>query len=139
MNINDRPLLRLLLNIRKNLPSSNLFYYIYFSFKYYGLILATQNLKGFESKKYNITSIYSILSKFLLFDSSFFIISKYYQYVSLIILLFILSLIIYFLTIFYRLKSSKRKKSEEIKLNKFLRNFPNFKTEVKIFTYIILT
>ncbi len=139
MNVNDRPYLMLLLNIRQNFPSSKLFYYIYFSFKYYGLILATQNLRGFESKKYNITSIYSILSKFLLFDSSFFIISKYYQYVSLIILLFILSVLIYFLTIFYRLKSSKRKKSEEIKLNKFLRNFPNFKTEVKIFTYIIVT
>ena len=84
-NIQERAYLKLLLNIRKNLPSSKLFYFVYFFIKYYSLILSTQSIRKFESKENNITSLYSLLSKLLLFDSSFHIISKHYQYLCIFI------------------------------------------------------
>ncbi len=87
--MNDNIYFKVIFNIRKNLPSSKVFYFIYFSIKFLGLILATQNLKGFESKDNKITSVYTILSKFLLFDSSFNIISRKYQLVCIIIFIFI--------------------------------------------------
>ena len=58
--MNDRFLLKTFIHIKKSFPSSTIFYYIYFSFKLLGFILATQNLKGYESKDNNITSVYSI-------------------------------------------------------------------------------
>ena len=123
------------MNIRKNLPSSKLFYFIYFSIKYYSLILSTQNLRKFESKENNITSLYSLLSKLLLFDSSFHIISKYYQYLCISILIILFALILYFLSIFFRLKYLYKNeiKNEEIKLNKFIGKLFNIKNEIKYF------
>ena len=127
------------MNIRKNLPSSKLFYFIYFSIKYYSLILSTQNLRKFESKENNITSLYSLLSKLLLFDSSFHIISKYYQYLCISILIILFALILYFLSIFFRLKYLYKNeiKNEEIKLNKFIGKLFNIKNEIKYFVWII--
>ena len=112
--INDRIYLKLILNIRKNIPSSKIFYYIYFLFKYVGLILATQNLMEFESKKYNITSLYSLLSKLLLFDSSFNAISNSYQYICIIILVLIISFDLYFIFIYIRLRKISIKISIEV-------------------------
>ncbi len=138
--INDRINLKLILNIRKNIPSSKIFYYIYFIFKYVGLILATQNLRDFESKKYNITSLYSLLSKILLFDSSFNAISNYYQYICIIILVLILSFDLYFLFIYIRLRKISLYTSSiiDIKLNKYLNQFPYFKQELKVFSWILI-
>ena len=138
--INDRIYLKLILNIRKNIPSSKIFYYIYFLFKYFGLILATQNLREYESKKYNITSLYSLFSKILLFDSSFNIISNSYQYICIIILILILSYDLFFLLIYIRLRNISINTSSivEMKLNKYLNKYPYFKKELKIFSWILI-
>ncbi len=104
--MNDKAYFILMFNFRKNLPSFSAFYYIYFSFKFIGLILTTQNLREYESNNNKITSLYSILSKFLLFDSSFIYISKYYQYICIIIFILSLLIVIYFLFIYFFLNKS---------------------------------
>ena len=140
MNHNDKTFVKLILNIRINLPSSKAFYYLYFTLKYFSLILATQNLRGFESKKYKITSVYSILSKLLLFDSSFSIISNYYQYICIVLLVFLVSFCLYFFYIFIKLKKVNKSKIKEdkIQLNKFLGQGKYIKEELKLFTYILI-
>ena len=72
-------------------------------------------------------------SKLLLFDSSFHIISKYYQYLCISILIILFALILYFLSIFFRLKYLYKNeiKNEEIKLNKFIGKLFNIKNKIK--------
>ena len=101
--MNDRFFLKSFIHMKKNFPSSIMFYYIYFSFKLLGFVLATQNLKGYESKDNNITSVYSIFSKFLLFDSSFSIISNYYEYICIIIFLSLIFIFIFLVFVFFRM------------------------------------
>ena len=138
--MNDRPFFILFFNIRKNLPSYPTFYFIYFSLKFNGLILATQNLKDYESKNNKILSIYSVLSKFLLFHSSFIFVSKYYQLICILIFIFSILLIIYFLFIFFSLNKiySHLKNKEDFNLIKYYDNTKNMKLELKILTYIFL-
>ena len=128
----------LIFNIRKNFPSSLNFYYIYFTLKFIGLILATQNLKGYESKDNRITSIYSILSKFLLFNSSFFLISHNYQFICTFIFIVSTLLFMYFILIYYRLNNIyiDLKSKEDFNLIKYYDNTKFIKKEIKIFTYI---
>ena len=136
----DRTFIILIFNIRKNLPSSSKFYYIYFALKFIGLILTTQNLKDYESKNNKITSIHSILSKFSLFDSSFYIISKYYQLICIIIFTLIILFILYFILIYYRLKNIyiNLKSKEDFNLIKYYDITKYIKIEIKIFTYIFI-
>ena len=138
--MNDRAYFILIFYFRKNLPSFTTFYYIYFSFKFIGLILATQNLREYESSNNKITSLYSILSKVLLFDSSFIYISKYYNYICFIIFLLSIFLIMYFLIIFFRLKKTyiKFKKRDDFNHIKYLDNLKNIKLELKIFIYFLI-
>ena len=140
MNSKDKTYLKIILTIRMNLPSSKAFYFLYFSLKYFSLILATQNLRGFESTKNKITSLYSILSKLLLFDSSFNIISNHYQYICIILLGLLISFFLYFFSIFFRLKriNENKVKDENIQLNKFLNQGVAIKKEIRIFSYILI-
>ena len=132
----DRTCFMLIFNIRKNFPSSLNFYYIYFALKFIGLILATQNLKGYESKDNRITSIYSILSKFLLFNSSFFLISHNYQFICTFIFIVSTLLFMYFILIYYRLNNIyiDLKSKEDFNLIKYYDNTKFIKKEIKIFT-----
>ncbi len=137
--MNDRFFLKSFIHMKKNFPSSIIFYYIYFSFKLLGFVLATQNLKGYESKDNNITSLYSILSKFLLFDSSFSLISIYYEYICIIIFLILIIIYIYLVLIFFRMKKNyiSIEKRKDYHLLKYFGNSPYIKKEIKIITYHI--
>ena len=136
----ERTSIILIFNIRKNLPSSSNFYYLYFTLKFIGLILATQNLKEYESKTNNITSIYSILSKFLLFNSSFFLISKNYQLICIIVFSVSTLLFMYLVFIYYRLNNIyiNLKSKEDYNLIKYYDITKYIKKEIKIFTYICI-
>ena len=138
--MNDRFLLKTFIHIKKSFPSSTIFYYIYFSFKLLGFILATQNLKGYESKDNNITSVYSIFSKFLLFDSSFSIISNYYEYICIIIFLFLIFIFIFLVFVFFRMKNNylNIEKRKDYHLIKFFGKNSNIKKEIKRITYLII-
>ena len=136
----DRYYIKIFINFRKYLPTSLTFYYIYFFFKLLGYILANQNLKGYESKDNNITSLYSILSKFLLFDSSFNLISIYYQYICIIIFIIFIILCFYLFLLFLNLRNLfyNLEKREDIQLIKYLGKTKYLKLKIKILTYIIV-
>ena len=138
--MNDRAFFILIFNIRKNLPSLITFYFIYFLLKFNGLILATQNLKDYESKNNKIISIYTVLSKFLLFNYSFLFLSKNYQIICIIIFIFLLILIIYFLSIYFSLNKIyiHLTTKEDFNLIKYYDKTKNIKLELKILTYIFL-
>ncbi len=138
--MNDRYFLKSFIHMRKNFPRSIIFYYIYFSFKLLGFVLATQNLKGYESKDNNITSLYSILSKFLLFDSSFSVISNNYEYICIIIFLILIYIYTYLVFIFLRMKKKyvNVEKRKDYHLTKYFGNNLNIKKEIKIITYQII-
>jgi len=133
--------IKIFIHFRKYLPSSITFYYIYFFFKFLGFILANQNLKGYESKDNHITSLYSLLSKFLLFDSSFNIISIHYQYICIIIFIILFILCFNLVLLFLNLRSiySNLVKREDIQLIKYLGKTKFFRIKIKILTYIIVT
>ena len=136
----DRYYLKILIQVRKNLPTSISFYFIYFSFKLLGFILSTQNIQDYESKDNNITSLYSILSKFLFFDSSFNLISKNYQYNCMIIFVLLTLVTIYIIFLFLRLRKNylNFEKRKDFSLMKYLNKQPYFKIEMKIITYVLI-
>ena len=136
-----RAIPKIIYNVRKNLPNNLMFYFIYYTFKLLGFLLCTQNLEEYESKSNNITSFYSIFSKFLLFDSSFNLISFSYQWICLTLFLF-LSLFLLFFFISFRILSSVyniQKNIKESRLTKFLDKTPIIKSLIKIFTYLLVT
>ena len=97
-------LLEMIYLIRTNLPRRRIYYVFYFIFKFVGIILSTTDLRNFESKENNITSVHSILSLLSIFNSSFKIINDEYQIYSFLIFLFSLSVIIYYTIIYLKLK-----------------------------------
>ena len=137
----DRYYIKIFINFRKYLPASLTFYYIYFFFKLLGYILANQNLKGYESKDNHITSLYSILSKFLLFDSSFNLISIYYQYICILIFIILIILCLFIVLLFLNLRNLFKplEKREDIQLIKYFGKTKYLKLKIKILTYIIVT
>ena len=140
--MNDhRAITKIIYNVRKNLPNTLLFYFIYYSYKLLGLLLCTQNLKEYESKSNNITSFYSIFSKLLLFDSSFNIVSFSYQWICLTLFFFLTFFLLFFFISFKTLSSvySIQKDNKESRLTKFLDKTPIIKSFIKIFTYLLVT
>ena len=74
-----------------------MFYIIFFFFKFYGIILTTHNLKGYENKSKGITSISSILSRLSFYNTNFrFIVKSYSEFCIIIFIL----LCIFFIGIF---------------------------------------
>ena len=134
-----RSTIKIMYNFRKNLPNATTFYFIYYNFKLIGIILSTQNLKEYESQSNKITSFYSIFSKLLLFDSSFNIISYSYQWICIMIFIFLISFILFFFITFKTLSRvyNIQKNSNE-RLTKFLDKNPLIKTLIKVFTNLIL-
>ena len=136
----NESLLELIYLIRKSFPRNNLYYFSYFLFKFLGIILSTNNIRNFESKINNITSIHSILKKITIFDSSFKLIDSNYQLISLIIFLICIGIIIYYSIVYLQLKSSFRDSKTLIKYetNKLLSMSDNIEIYIRIITYLVL-
>ena len=95
--ISNEPKFKLIYLFRQLFPTSDLFYIIFFFFKFYGIILTTHNLKGYENKSKGITSISSILSRLSFYNTNFrFIVKSYSEFCIIIFIL----LCIFFIGIF---------------------------------------
>ena len=88
---------KLIYLFRQLFPTNNMFYIIFFFFKFYGIILTTHNLKGYENKSKGITSISSILSRLSFYNTNFrYIVRSYSEFCFIIFLL----LCLFFIGIF---------------------------------------
>ena len=88
---------KLIYLFRQLFPTNNMFYIIFFFFKFYGIILTTHNLKGYENKSKGITSISSILSRLSFYNTNFRYIVRSYSECCFIIFLL---LCLFFIGIF---------------------------------------
>ena len=133
-------LLEMIYLIRTNLPRRRIYYVFYFIFKFIGIILSTTDLRNFESKENNITSVHSILSLLSIFNSSFKIINDEYQIYSFLIFLFSLSVIIYYTIIYLKLKIIFEDSNTFIKdeTNKLLNKTQKIEIHFNIITKIII-
>jgi hypothetical protein len=96
--ISNESKFKLMILFRQLFPTSDMFYIIFFFFKFYGIILTTHNLKGYENKSKGITSISSILSRLSFYNTNFrFIVKSYSEFCLIIFFL----LCLFFIGIFY--------------------------------------
>ena len=106
--IANEPKLKLIFLFRELFPTNNTFYIIFFFFKFYGLILTTHNLKGYENISKGITSVSSIFSRLLFYNTNFRYLIKSYPEICIIIFLiltfFIIGIIIdyHFINLIYK-------------------------------------
>ena len=141
--INKESLLKSIYQFRILFPRSNIFYIVFFFFKFYGLILCTHNIKGLENKSKGITSVSSILSILLIFNSDFSLLNQCYAFICIIIfimlLLLILGILIYYYLISKIYKSVQSKIQLKIKkLVKFYKKgFINY-LKITLFYFILV-
>ena len=126
--------------IRKNFPKKNQYYFAYFFIKFIGLILSTNNLRNFESKSNNITSLYSIISQLCIFNSSLEIINFHYQLISLFIFILCIGIVFYYLILYFHLKKFFFNNSNSIsqQTNKLLNITKFIEIQMKILTKFVL-
>ena len=112
--------MKLIFQFRKLFPTNNIFYIVFFFFKFYGIILCTHNIKGFENKSKGITSVSTVLSRLLFFNTNFRLINNFYSEFSLIIFLLLCLFIIgLFIDFYFILKIYKGVDNEvELKIKK---------------------
>ncbi len=101
----NESLLKFIYFIRQNLPRSTTYYIFYFILKFQGILTSTINLKNYESRENNITSIHSFFSIFSIYHSSFKVINHNYDIFSLIFFIYNLLIVIYFFIVYKRLNS----------------------------------
>ena len=108
--------MKLIFQFRKLFPTNNIFYIVFFFFKFYGIILSTHNLKGFENKSIGITSVSNILSRLLFFNTNFRLINKFYSEFCLIIFLLLCLFLIGIAIDFYFILKIYKNVDNEVKL-----------------------
>lgn len=102
----DHYLFQIIFIYRRTIPSNELFYFIFFFFKFIGAFLLVHNIKGQEDDVY---SFESILHHLTLMANNIGFILEYYTYVSIIILVF---LVLMLLLAFIIIISQKKTKSK---------------------------
>ena len=114
--INKESLLKSIYQFRILFPRSNIFYIVFFFFKFYGLILCTHNIKGLENKSKGITSVSSILSILLIFNSDFSLLNQCYAFICIIIFIMLLLLILGILIYYYLISKIYKSVQSKIQL-----------------------
>ena len=135
-NINKLFLLRVLYLIRKNFPTSNMFYILMFLFKYVGIIVNSRIIEMVQNKSH--TSINKYLMNILIFGKSFIPHTSHYQLITMIgaiILLFYFIVVSILLSIMYiQCRNIKNILDEKVKK----RNEKMEEIVFKIISYIFI-
>ena len=134
----NESLLKFIYLIRKHLPRSVIYYIFYFIFKFQGILTSTTNLKNYESKDNNITSIHSIISILSIYHFSFKIVNKNYQIFSFIIFVYNFLIVIYFFSIYKKLNCIFIKSFIDNQANNMTKLTKKINIFLKIITSIVI-